>query len=79
MRRIKPRDPRTHGEWQEAVNLAELALLLDSCRLYGLIKTEMRPNLDRCELILKRGAEKGFKPLPADKLVKAYINPPYPP
>lgn len=33
---MKPKDPRTPREWQEAVDLAEFWILLDSARQYGL-------------------------------------------
>lgn len=37
------RDPLTPEEWQEAADLAELMLHIDSARQYGLIETDIRP------------------------------------
>jgi hypothetical protein len=35
---MKARDPETADEWQEAVDIAEFWLLIDSARQYGLVK-----------------------------------------
>lgn len=58
------RDPQTQGQWQEAVDAAYGALVLDSCRQYGLIEGGPEINLERCRDILERGELRGMKPAP---------------
>jgi hypothetical protein len=49
-------------EWQEAVNVAELYLLLASARQYGLIEGGPPIHIERCEELLRRGKQQGFQP-----------------
>lgn len=56
------RDPETAAEWQEAVDLAEFYLLLDSARAYGLATGGPEINPERCQEILKRGRGIGYRP-----------------
>jgi hypothetical protein len=56
------RDPRTREEWQQAVDLADWYLHVHSARAYGLIETDMKIDVDRCDEILKRGAAAGVTP-----------------
>jgi hypothetical protein len=67
------KDPKTAGEWQEAVNGAEFFLLLDSCRQYGLIEGGPAVNADRCSAILERGRRRGIYPLSHEKLMEIYL------
>ena len=55
-------DPKTDAEWQEAVDLAEFYLRLDSARQYGLITGGPEVNVARCEALLATGKERGFRP-----------------
>lgn len=59
---MTPKEPKTNGEWQDAVNLAEAALHLDSARKYGLVTGGPGVNVERCEEILKRGKALGILP-----------------
>lgn len=56
------RDPKTPAEWRQAVALAEACLLLDSARQYGLVTGGPGVDAERCEDILRRGAEQGIRP-----------------
>jgi hypothetical protein len=58
----KMRLPSSEREWQEAVDLAEWGLCVDSARKYGLIKGGAEFNLERCERILRLGAGLGYRP-----------------
>lgn len=59
------RDPRTKREWQNAANVAEELLLIDSARQYGTITGGPVVNVDRCVEILRRARLKGIEPVPA--------------
>ena len=54
--------PRNPAQWQEAVNLAQALLLIDSARCYGLITGGPEVVLWRCDVILSRGAKRGVYP-----------------
>lgn len=68
-------DPQTAEEWQEAVNLAEFLLSIDSCRQYGLIEGGPEVNVERACDILRRGRWRGAFPLPLEQLVELYFDP----
>lgn len=72
--RFNPRDPKTSGEWQEAVNAAEFLLALDSCQQYGLIEGGPKVDQERAVELLSRGKRRGFRPLPLKELVQLYIG-----
>ncbi len=59
---MNPRDPVTPAEWQDAVDTADFLLALESCKTYGLITGGPDVNIPRCEEILRRGAELGYRP-----------------
>ena len=61
-RRARRRQPRTTAEWHEAVDLAEVHLLIHSARCYGLITGGPEVNVDRCQKILKKGRQLGIIP-----------------
>jgi hypothetical protein len=65
----EPRNPRTRSEWQNAVNWAELYLLVDSAKQYGLVTGGPEINTGRCDEILKRGRRRGFIPASTTWLV----------
>lgn len=56
------KDPQGPEEWQEAVDAAKGALVLDDCRLYGLITGGPVVNRDRCIEILEAGNKLGIVP-----------------
>lgn len=58
------RDPITPAEWQEAVDLAEFYLALDSARLYGFVTFPGAVDAGRCEVLLERGRARGIRPRP---------------
>jgi hypothetical protein len=66
-------DPKTPDEWQLAVDAAEMLLLIDSARLYGLITGGPRAKVKRCEEILRIGREHGFTPGPASKILDTVL------
>jgi len=57
-----PREPKTRGEWQDAVDAAYVYSLIDSARKYGLVTGGPGVNVDRCEEILRRGKKRGVTP-----------------
>jgi len=56
------KEPRTPAEWQEAVDLAEGFLLIESARSYGLITGGPKVDVARCEEILVAGRRRGVRP-----------------
>jgi len=56
------RDPRTPAEWQEVVDGARAFLLLDDCRLYGLLTGGPKIDRDRCIELIERGRARGVVP-----------------
>jgi hypothetical protein len=67
-------EPETPEQWQEAVNAAEFMLALDLARQYGLIETDIRLDVERCDDILRRGKEKGFVPASVEELCRRFIG-----
>lgn len=59
-----PRSPRTKREWQEAVDLANFYLVLDSARQYGLIAGGPDIDVRRCEDLIVQGKHRGLEPRP---------------
>ncbi|HKP85608.1 MAG TPA: hypothetical protein VJZ26_05910 [Blastocatellia bacterium] len=55
-------DPETTDEWQEAVNIAHICLLLRSAQLFGLVIGAPFVNADRCARILELGRERKIYP-----------------
>lgn len=60
------RNPNTPAEWQATVDAADFMLSLDAARKYGLVAGGPEVNVQRCEDILQRGAEAGYRPRPDD-------------
>lgn len=56
-----PRDPKTAGEWQSAVDSAALMRAIHDCYLYGLL-TGPAINVDRCDELIERGRALGYTP-----------------
>jgi hypothetical protein len=57
-------DPQTKEQWQEAADLAEFYLHLDSAQRYGLVTGGPDINFDRCEEILREARQRGIRPAP---------------
>jgi hypothetical protein len=55
-------DPTTPEQWQHAVDLADWYMHVDAARAYGLIRTEMQIDVERCHQLLDRGAARGITP-----------------
>ena len=70
------KDPTTPEEWQEAVDLAETYLRIDSARKYGLITGGPAIDLDRCEELLRAGKQKGVTPSPGcvERILKQMVQ-----
>jgi hypothetical protein len=68
------RNPKTAGEWQEAVNVAEFLLLIDSARQYGLITGGAEVDANRASAILARGRQLGYRPLRLEELLRRYLR-----
>ena len=56
------RDPRTAAEWQEAVDGAAACRVIADCKMYGLLEGGPTVDVDRCDVILERGAARGIRP-----------------
>lgn len=59
---MKPVDPETPEQWQEAVDCAEACLLIDAARQYGLITGGPAVNVERCVQIKAHGYRRGVSP-----------------
>ena len=70
-----PRDPLTSPEWQEAVDSAAFFRALEDSKMYGLIQGGPIVNLRRCNELLERGAELGYRPAPLNDLIDRYLAP----
>lgn len=57
-------DPTTPAEWQNAVDVAHVYLMIDSAKQYGLVDGGPAINVDRCEELITRGREHGIVPRP---------------
>jgi hypothetical protein len=62
--KLKPKEPETSAEWQEAADCAEGALALDSARKYGLVTGGPKVNVKQCENILIGARRLGIRPRP---------------
>jgi hypothetical protein len=58
----KPRNPRTPAEWQEAADGAQVMLLVDAARQYGLIEGGPEVDQERCVEILRLAKRRGITP-----------------
>jgi hypothetical protein len=59
---MNPEDPTTAAEWQEAADLADFLLCVDSARQFGLVEGGPMAKIERCKAILKRAAKRGIHP-----------------
>ena len=73
---VRPHDPRTPAEWQDAVDWAETLLRVESARQYGLITYDATIDVDRCRAILDRGRARGTRPTEAgiERRIVALVN-----
>jgi hypothetical protein len=71
----EPRDPVTPNEWQEAVDMAEFLLLMESAKMYGLVSFETVIHPKRCCHILALGMKHGYQPKSESELVKKFLVP----
>jgi len=69
------RDPVTPAEWQEAVDMAEFLLLLESAKMYGLISFETKISAKRCCQVIEIGAAKGYRPASENDLIRRFLVP----
>ena len=73
--RNKSQEPTTREEWQQAVDVAQFLLLLDSARQYGLIEGGPKVNLERAVTLIEKGKRRGVTPAPHDELIRRFIVP----
>lgn len=57
-----PNEPSTDAEWQEAVDAAYAAALIDAAVSLGLLEAGPRVEMGRCRQLLRRGKGLGFTP-----------------
>jgi len=67
-------DPQTPAEWQEAVDAAAFLLALDSCRLYGLVETDIEIDELRALDLIKRGLKLGIRAQSLETLTRKFIE-----
>lgn len=58
------KEPNSPAEWQGAVDVAYVMLLIDSAKLYGLVSGGPEVNVERAQDIIRRGEELGVVPSP---------------
>lgn len=56
------RRPKSRSEWQAAIDVANLLMLIDHGRTWGLIDDAGKINLQLCEDFLARGNELSLQP-----------------
>ncbi len=71
---VPPLHPSTPEEGQLAVDAAEFLLLLESARLYGLVRGGPPVDVERCEELLARGRALGYEPADHDELARRWIG-----
>jgi hypothetical protein len=72
---VKPQQPKSSEEWQEAVNLAELYSRVDAAVKYGFISFTGKIDISRCEEILEQGRRRCVYPVQAqvDELIQQLV------
>lgn len=68
------RNPRTLAEWQEAVDGAEIMLMVESAKAYGLVEGGPAANVQRCEELLREGKRRAIYPQVTDRKIVAFIR-----
>jgi hypothetical protein len=63
---VKPHDPHTSAEWQEAVDAAAGLRMIAACKMYGLLDGGPEIDVARCDKLLKAGAARGVRPSRTD-------------
>jgi hypothetical protein len=63
-------DPKTLDEWQVAVDLAKVCLLIHNARLQGLVFSGLGLNVNRALSILNRGRNRGIRPRNTETLIR---------
>lgn len=58
----KPRNPRMPAEWQEAADGAQVMLLVDAARQFGLVTGGPEIDQERCVEILRLAKQRGITP-----------------
>ncbi len=67
-------EPSTPAEWQDAVDAAQLLLLIDSARQYGLIDGGPAVDVERCVQVLEVGKARGYRPAPDAKIIQRALS-----
>ena len=68
------RDPQSDADWREAVDSAAFLLAIHSAVMYGLLKTDTKIDVARCEQILESGRKRNFFPIGVDGLIRKYLR-----
>lgn len=68
------KEPETAAEWQEAVDGAQFFLAMDAARQYGLVETDVRVDVARCDDILRRGQARGVTPASVEQLCERFLK-----
>jgi hypothetical protein len=75
-----PNEPSTDVEWQEAVDAAYAAVLIDAAVSLGLLEAGPRIDLSRCLQLIRRGKGLGFSPQRAAvvRVIAVMVSGPHP-
>lgn len=75
-----PNEPSTEAEWQEAVNGAYAAALIDAAVRRGLLEAGPRIDLSRCRQVIRRGSDRGFSPQRNEvvRIISGLVSDPHP-
>jgi hypothetical protein len=69
------RNPKTHAEWQDAVDAAAACRAIADCIMYGILAGGPKIDVARCDHILKNGLARGVRPSkPTVDLAVEYIQ-----
>jgi hypothetical protein len=75
-----PNEPLSEAEWQEAVDGAYAAVLIDAAVRLGLLEAGPRVNLSRCRQLIRRGRDLGFAPQrdAVVRIIEGMVSAPHP-
>lgn len=73
-------EPSTEAEWQEAVDAAYTAVLIDAAVRLGLLEAGPRIDLRRCQQFIRRGRGRGFSPrrTAVVRIIAGLVSDPHP-
>ena len=64
--------PKTPEQWQKAVNIASVMVVIAEAQLFGLLTGKLKVDLGGCEKLLTEGKKLGY--LPRAETLDGYIR-----